>query len=119
MNNYGNKGGVIISGDCALTDIHNYYYKNNGSVIFQTFGSLIVNGSHFESNTSPKGTIALNKPTKSTIVTKTLFHTNSGRLGSAVHIQSSFPVYISDTTFSNNQVSEAGTVFSIVISITS
>ncbi len=71
-----------------------------------------MNGSHFESNKSPLGVIALNKPTKSTIVTKTLFHTNSGRLGSAMNIVSSFPVYISDTTFSNNQASEAGAVYS-------
>ncbi|XP_064390068.1 uncharacterized protein LOC135337978 [Halichondria panicea] len=114
MNNYVNErsGGVILSGDCALTDIQNYYYKNNGRVIFQSSGSLIVNGSHFESNKSPLGVIALNKPTKSTIVTKTLFHANSGVSGSAIHIQSSFPVYISDTTFFNNQVSKSGTVFS-------
>ena len=113
MNNYVNGGGVIFSEDCALTDIQNYYYKNNGRVIYQHSGSLIVNGSHFESNKSPLySVIALNKPTKSTIVTKTLFHTNSGRLGSAMNIVSSFPVYISDTTFSNNQASEAGAVYS-------
>ena len=117
MNNYVNEGsgGVISSGDCALTDIQNYYYKNNGRVIYQSLGSLIVNGSHFESNTSPMGVIALNIPTKSTIVTAALFHANSARLGSAMFILSSFPVYISDTIFFNNQVSESGTVFSRLV----
>ena len=46
MNNFVNKGGVIFCGDCALTDIQNYYYKNYGAaVLSQTYGSLIVNRS--------------------------------------------------------------------------
>ncbi len=112
-NNYVNKGGVIFSGDCAVRDIQNYYYKNNGQVIYQIFGSLVVNGSHFECNKSPTGSIiVLSKPTKSTFVTEALFHTNSGFSGSAISIQSSFPLYISDTTFFNNQASIAGAIFS-------
>ncbi len=116
MNNYVNKGGVIFSGDCALTDIQNYYYKNNGQVLFQTLGSLIVNGSHFEYNKSPTGSIiVLSQPTKSTFVTEALFHANSAFSGSAISILSSFPLYISDTTFFNNQASIAGAIFSIVL----